>query len=340
MTDLRSKQMTTRIVDDATQADTPRPRPGDDFYSAWLSESERIETSVAAAPRVAAGKDLKWVRTRQDARAALMIAPETGFATGGSLLMKAEIPVGWHTGRHLHGEEAIFIDRGSGFLVVDGQRYDFRRRTILHIPYRATHQLINTGEEPVVYVSGLAWPIERAVHLGRLEQLADAGPNDAEFLAAQPAQEDSQNWAEDGRRIAMHEEEYELSRETKHGATYFLMGRSGDKNGFKARAVAISSLFVELPHSKSHSHAHPEAYLYAVQGHGYSKIGDGQYEWEEGDAVHVPPGMLHHQHFNPTDGQTMELRFEFGIRYWFTDQWKGYRTIDKDLNYSPLHDDE
>ena len=41
-----------------------------------------------------------------------------------------------------------------------------------------------------------------------------------------------------------------------------------------------------------------------------------------------------------TDGETRELRFEFGIRYWFTDQWKGYRTIDKELNYSPLHDDE
>jgi gentisate 1,2-dioxygenase len=118
------------------------------------------------------------------------------------------------------------------------------------------------------------------------------------------------------------------------------MGRSGNKNGFKATSVAISSLFVELPHSKSHSHAHPEAYLYALQGRGYSKIGGKEYQWEEGDAVHVPPGMMHHQHFNPTDEQTMELRFEFGIRYWFTEQWQGYRTIDKDLNYSPLHDDE
>jgi mannose-6-phosphate isomerase-like protein (cupin superfamily) len=314
--------------------------PANDFYAAWLAESERIEASVAAAPRVASGKDLTWVRTRQDARAALMIAPDTGFTTGGSLLMKAEIPVGWHTGRHVHGEEAIFIERGSGFAVLDGQRFEFRPRTILHIPYRSPHQLVNSGPEPVVYVSGLAWPLERAVHLGRLEQLADAAPNDADFLAAQPALEHSQYWAEDSRRIAMHEEEYELSKETKHGATYFLMGRSGDKNGFKARAAAISSLFVELPHSKSHSHAHPEAYLYAVSGHGYSVIGGKRYEWEQGDAVHVPPGMLHHQHFNPTDEQTMELRFEFGIRYWFTDQWTGYRTIDKELKYSPLHDDE
>lgn len=309
------------------------------FYDQWLAESERIARAVAEAPRVARGKDLQWVQTRQDARAALMIAPETGFATGGSLLMKAEIPVGWHTGKHLHGEEAIFIERGTGFLLLDGHRYDFRPGTVLHIPYRASHQLVNTGAEPVVYLSGLAWPLEAAVHLGHIEQLEDAGPNTPALLTGAPA-EASQYWPEDGRRISMHEDQYELSRETKHGATYFLMGRNGNKNGFRATAVAVSSLFVELPHSKSHSHAHPEAYIYALQGRGYSLIGGKEYAWEQGDAVHVPPGMLHHQHFNPTDAENKELRFEFGIRYWFTAQWKGYQTVDKDLKPSPLHDDE
>jgi quercetin dioxygenase-like cupin family protein len=291
---------------------------------------------VAEGPRVARGADLEWVATRQDARAALMIAPETGFPTGGSALLKAEIPVGWHTGRHTHGEEAILIERGSGFLLLDGLRYDFFPRTIFHIPYRSAHQLVNTGDEPVVYLSGLAFHLEAAVNLGQIEQLEDAGPNAGSF----PEAEASQTWPLDGRRIVMHEPQYERSKETKHGATYFLMGRTGRQNGFRATAVAISSLFVELPRSKSHSHAHPEAYLYALEGRGYSKIGDREYTWEQGDAVHVPPGMLHHQHFNPTDGETKELRFEFGIRYWFTDQWQGYRTIDKDLNFSPLHDDE
>jgi quercetin dioxygenase-like cupin family protein len=285
---------------------------------------------------VARGADLEWVATRQDARAALMIAPETGFPTGGSALLKAEIPVGWQTGRHAHGEEAIFIERGSGVLVLDDACYPFFPRTIFHIPYRSVHQLINTGDEPVVYLSGLAFHLEAAVHLGRIEQLQGCRAS----TGGLPEPVASQTWPIDGRRIVMHEEQYERSRETKHGATYFLMGRTGRQNGFRATAVAISSLFVELPRSKSHSHAHPEAYLYALEGRGYSRIGDQDYTWEQGDAVHVPPGMLHHQHFNPTDGETRELRFEFGIRYWFTDQWAGYRTIDKDLHYSPLHDDE
>lgn len=308
-----------------------------DFYSAWLESSENIEKTVKDAPRVAKGKGLTWVRTRQDSKAALMIAPETGFPTGGSLLMKAEIPAGWHTGKHRHGEEAIYVEKGEGFLLLDDKRYDFHRGTIFHIPYRSAHQLFNAGKEPVVYISGLAWPLEAFVRMGRIEHLEEAGANDAAPLA-KTAPEESQCWPVDGRRISMHEEQFERSAETKHGATYFLMGRSGKQNGFKATAVAISSIFVDLPHSKSHSHAHPEAYLYALQGSGYSEIGGQRVDWEQGDAVHVPPGMMHHQHFNPYDTDMKELRFEFGIRYWFVDQWRGYTTIDRHMKATHLEE--
>ena len=184
-----------------------------DFYNAWLAESERVEKAVQEAPRVARGKDLNWVRTRQDSKAALMIAPETGFPTGGSLLMRAEIPVGWHTGKHLHGEEAIYVERGEGFLLLDDARYDFRPATIFHIPYRSTHQLFNTGNEPVAYLAGLAWPLEASIYMGRIEQMEDTGQNDAAALARVPS-ENSQSWPTDGRRISMHEEQFELSDET------------------------------------------------------------------------------------------------------------------------------
>ncbi|MHB8619952.1 MAG: hypothetical protein ACYDAG_10320, partial [Chloroflexota bacterium] len=64
----------------------------ENFYDSWLAESERVEQVVRDSPRVARHADLRWVKTRQDARAALMVAPETGFPTAGSLMMKAEIP--------------------------------------------------------------------------------------------------------------------------------------------------------------------------------------------------------------------------------------------------------
>ncbi len=308
-----------------------------DFYKDWLEESKRIEKTVNEAPRVARGKKLDWVRTRQDSKAALMIAPETGHPTGGSLLMRAEIPVGWHTGKHIHGEEAIYVERGEGFLLLDDRRYDFHRGTVFHIPYRSAHQLFNTGNEPVSYLSGLAWHLEASIYMGRMEQIEDVGQNDSAGFTKVP-REESQYWPTDGRRISIHEEQFDLSTETKHGATYFLMGRSGKQNGFKATSVAISSIFVDLPHSKSHSHAHPEAYLYALQGSGYSEIGGKRYDWEQGDAVHVPPGMMHHQHFNPTDQEMKELRFEYGIRYWLVDQWRGYITVDRHLKATHLDD--
>jgi quercetin dioxygenase-like cupin family protein len=172
-----------------------------------------------------------------------------------------------------------------------------------------------------------------------MEQIENCGENEPEKLASAPPEE-SQYWPEDGRRITMHAEQVERDKVSGHGATYRLMSEHGNRNGFKALAVGITSIFVEHPRSKSHSHAHPEAYLYALQGKGYSEIGGKQYEWEEGDAVHVPPGMMHHQHFNPSDQETKELRIGFGIRYWYTDQWKGYTTIDRHLRARPIDDDD
>src|ERR687892_3311 len=122
-----------------------------DFYSDWLERSKNNQKKVDEAPRVTRSKDLKWVRTPQDYKAALMIAPELGFTTGGSCMMRAEIPVGWHTGKHLHGEE---------FMILDDKRYDFAPGTVIHVPYRSTHQLFNTGKVPVGYISGLAWHLE------------------------------------------------------------------------------------------------------------------------------------------------------------------------------------
>ncbi len=116
-----------------------------DFYSDWLEQSKANEKAVAESPRFTRSKDLKWVRTPQDFKAALMIAPELGFTTGGSCMMRAEIPVGWHTGKHLHGEEAIYVESGDGFMILDDKRYDFHPGTIIHVPYRSPHQLFNTG---------------------------------------------------------------------------------------------------------------------------------------------------------------------------------------------------
>ena len=39
-----------------------------------------------------------------------------------------------------------------------------------------------------------------------------------------------------------------------------------------------------------------------------SEIDGKRYDWQEGDAVHVPPRMTIHEHFNDSDARTRTLR--------------------------------
>ena len=118
----------------------------------------------------------------------------------------------------------------------------------------------------------------------------------------------------------------------RHGAIYILMGGgespSEERNGFTAVSVAMTNVFEEVPHTSSHCHSHTEAVLYVLEGVGFSEIDYEHYDWEAGDAVHVPPKMTRHEHFNPSDGSTRTLRIEFGIRYYYEPLWKGYTKVE------------
>jgi mannose-6-phosphate isomerase-like protein (cupin superfamily) len=118
----------------------------------------------------------------------------------------------------------------------------------------------------------------------------------------------------------------------RHGAIYILMGGgespSPERNGFTAVSVAMTNIFEEVPHTSSHCHSHTEAVLYVLEGVGFSEIDYEHYDWEAGDAVHVPPKMTRHEHFNPSDQRTRTLRIEFGIRYYYEPLWKGYWKVE------------
>jgi quercetin dioxygenase-like cupin family protein len=109
---------------------------------------------------------------------------------------------------------------------------------------------------------------------------------------------------------------------------------SDETNGFRAKAVAMTNIFEEAPHSGSHKHTHTEAMLYVLEGRGYSLIDGKRYDWEEGDAVHVPPRMTEHEHFNDSDARTRTLRIEFGIRYFYEALWRGYEKVQDKLEAS------
>ncbi len=317
-----------------------------DFYGASLRRSAELEDRMRRTPIVARGSALRWVETAQDARAAVVIGEDAGFETSGTALVKAEIPAGWRTGRHAHGEEAIHILEGTGFAVIAGARYDWKPGTTLHIPYRAEHQLVNIGATTAVYLSAHTQDLDFAVKLGRLVQLQEKGRDDGTLVKRHPSE--TSQLAADGRRIALHLEDAmdENARRLaghahpnakadkaagRHAAIWILMGGSesptDETNGFRAKAVAMSTIFEESPHSSSHSHTHTEAMLYVLEGRGYSLIDGERHEWQAGDAVHVPPRMTHHGHFNDSDQRARTLRIEFGIRYFYESLWTGYGKI-------------
>lgn len=328
-----------------------------DFYADWLAASEHNELSVNRSPVVARGRDLQWIETPNEHEIAMLIGPQVGFPTQGTNLCKVVIPAGHHTGRQRHGEEAIHIIQGAGFIVVDNRRYDFHAGTTIHVPYMSEHQLFATGSDDVVYVTASSMDLDLFVKLGRLEQLEPKGKNEPGFESRLPA-EDGQ-FDELGRRIALHLEDAPDEQKRRdearkkaghghghghghgrrgegnphrHGAIYILMGGgespSDERNGFTAVSAAMTNIFEEVPHTSSHCHSHTEAVLYVLEGVGFSEIDYEHYDWEAGDAVHVPPKMTRHEHFNPSDQRTRTLRIEYGIRYFYEPLWDGYTKIE------------
>jgi quercetin dioxygenase-like cupin family protein len=318
--------------------------PEPTFHDRWVSRSRENQQRVQASPILARGEELRWLATPHDARVAVVLGEDNGFPTQGTCLLQAEMPPGWHTGRHLHGEEAVYILAGSGFVVVADRRYDFRTGTTIHIPYQAEHQLVNTGDQPVSYLSALTTDLDLFVRLGRYQQLSEKGGSNESLRDRYPAE--TSQLAPDGRRITLHVDQMldEYARRSQeggghghhhghtHGAIWVLMGGSESPstatNGFRARAVAMTNIFEEVPHSSSHRHSHTEAMLYALEGSGNSEVDGERYDWVAGDAVYLPPKMTVHEHFNESSERTRTLRIEFGIRYFYEALWDGYHKIE------------
>ncbi|MGH3762045.1 cupin domain-containing protein [Actinophytocola sp.] len=297
------------------------------FYDEWLETPARIQSEFQESATVAKDRDIPWVSTPQDAKVKLMIANQQGFATMGSNVLKAEIPVGWHTGKHRHGEEAIHILEGEGFSIIDGQRFDWHKNSTIQIPFWSEHQHFNDGDVPVLYLSAMSFDLERFVRLARIEQLETCGPNDPVQLSGFPSQE-SQYYA-DGSRAVIHLEDAPTDPSLEpQGAIaavanqhHHLQYLAVPGNGFRATSVAITHLWSEPPYHHSGRHKHLEAVVYALEGDGYTDMHGEKVAWSAGDVLYVPPAMWEHEHTNNNPAPIKQLRIQFGIRFWFTDIW-------------------
>jgi quercetin dioxygenase-like cupin family protein len=285
-----------------------------------------------------------WTQTEQALRSMRGVegSPYDGVAlqylhphTGGPVLPTIDcwiqsIAPGSRLKAHRHTSSVVYhVHQGSGYTLIDGQRFDWHEHSTIQLPYRAEHQHFNTGDEPVVYLSGMIFDLEDYLHLARLEQLEDCGPNDPGRLVDIPPEESQ--YYRDGHRAVIHIEQapteidpndHLAANQNQHDKTWYLVE---ERNGFKATSVAVTHIFEEPPYHHSGRHKHLEAVIYVLGGEGYSEVEGTNQHWEAGDILHVPPAMFEHEHYNDSAMPCRQLRIQFGIRYWFTDIWpEGY----------------
>ena len=319
------------------------------FYDNWLGLWDVAEQERAQSRRSLHVEDRDWVETVQDHRAALLISPEVGFRTWGTTTMIAEIPPGWHSGAHKHGEEAIFIESGRGYSVIDGIRYDWEPWSLIAIPFGSIHQHFNNGDVPVRYISVLAVHDEHKAGLHRTIQLENCG----ETIVETDVEVSADGMAPDGEwRMVLRAEQATITKGEGDGVpvlasdmpefdpehplvfgdidgqynlppgfhkaevrNYMRIGKN--LNDIKLSTVEISGLLLDPPHEYGGMHAHMEAHLYVLQGEGYSMVGGEKVAWKPGTAFHVAGPQTPHRHVNESDVQAIMIRIAFGNRYFW-----------------------
>jgi quercetin dioxygenase-like cupin family protein len=322
----------------------------ENFYDKWLGLWDEAEKERAESRRSLHEEEREWFETAQDYKAALLISPETGFRTWGSTTMIAEIPPHHHTGAHKHGEEAIFIESGTGYSIVDGIRYDWEPWSLIAIPFGSVHQHFNTGDVPARYISVLTVHLEHQAGLHRTIQLENWGPTvtepeaevsadgmapDGEWRVVLKAEDSNSFMGGEGDGVPVmptdmpeFDPEHPLILGDLDGMMNLPAGFhkseirqymriNKDINSVKLNTVEISGLLIDPPHEYGGMHAHMEAHLYMLQGTGYSLVNGEKVAWKPGTAFHVPGPQTPHRHVNESDEPAIMIRIAFGLRYFW-----------------------
>lgn len=322
-----------------------------DFYADWRGNWERAERERTASRKAIHPDEFVWTKTADDARAALMVSRQTGFRTWGTSSYIAEIPVGWNSGEHRHGEECVHILAGTGMSLIDGVLYHWSAGSTIAIPYGASHQHINTGGVPVRYVSVQAPDLEHFAGIHRITHVKDCGPtgdlpeapvqasglhpdgyrivlglSEAVTASADNTAEHQDDCAAagvrslleaaDGKPVEMGDTAAMLrSLSLQHDQAIHLMKIGRPMNGFNVRHVEMSAINSDPPQAAGGKHAHMEAMLYILDGTGYTIIDGERWDWEPGCALYITGPQTVHQHFITGDRPSMMLRMASGFRY-------------------------
>jgi mannose-6-phosphate isomerase-like protein (cupin superfamily) len=303
------------------------------FYDNWLNLWAKGEAEKMNARKAIYPEELTWITTEQDARAALLVGPENNFRTSGTVSMIAEIPPGYHSGRHSHGEEAIYILDGEGYSVINDTRYDWEKGACIRIPFGSVHQHINTGQTPVRYYSVMAPYFESLALVAKFEQLTRFGKNSELDIKCEKS---DTGFDKNGRKLVVRLNEARItlggednkdapktaykesipkemfSGQGHHSRTIRFMGSRPD---FVGDEVEITSVLCFSVGTCGGKHAHMEAVLYVLQGEGYTDVDGVRVPWRPGTALHIPGPQTPHQHFNTGSVEAQMIRAHSAIRY-------------------------
>jgi gentisate 1,2-dioxygenase len=307
------------------------------FYDGWLQLADNWKEQSAQARKHIHEEDLQWVKTKQDHRAALLCSRENGFLTSGDITL-GEIPPRCNTGKHYHGEEAIYITQGKGCSVIDGVRYNWEEGSCLFIPFGVVHQHFNLGGDPARYFSVMAVALEKFAGVAKFFQYDEAGETHLHALDNIPVA-DSPIHPDLG-RIIMRKEDAPFvpgnkmaevwSKQTDEYSRSLALemrtaGAKGHRSqmvrlmrwqdsGFNAKEVEISAIMYDSPGANSGRHAHMEAILYCLEGEGYSMIENERIDWKKGTLLHIPGPQTMHQHFNTGTMVDRFIRVNYTLR--------------------------
>ena len=228
-----------------------------------------------------------------------------------------EIDPGVSTTVHRHSWDAImFIESGSGWTEIDGQRIEWKPWDTLHLPSWAWHRHGNTGTGPAVFHT---WSVQPMLEQFGVALLEEGGDEPVDSLPPRPRQlrpiSGDDPYARRTQRLARQWEGTETARlitrfEDVRGVVTKRGGRSTflvDKSiGY--HTAGLSAVMHELAPSLYQSrHRHGgEAWLYVISGRGHTEMDGESYSWEAGDLI-VVDHWAWHQHFNDDTQRTARL---------------------------------
>ena len=122
------------------------------LYEEQVRFSAKEEKQRREGKVLVKGKGLKFSRTPMGCLA-YVVDPRLGFHVSVISTLLADMPPRKRSGCHRHlYEEINYVMSGSGYSIINDQKYDWEAGDAMSIPVFAWHQHFNTGKEPVRFL--------------------------------------------------------------------------------------------------------------------------------------------------------------------------------------------